>query len=109
MGRGRPALAGPIDRFSVISARETGESCREFPGARPACRGTPETPADNIGCSLRVRTEVVIVYRRGCSVRARTKLCAQKTVIPWTITYVINVGMIRVYRLKCDSGDVLRV
>ena len=52
--------------------------CREFPGARPACRGTPETPADNISCSLRARTEVVIIYRRGCSVRARTELCARK-------------------------------
>ena len=28
----------------------------------PACRGTPETPADNTGCSLRARTEVVILY-----------------------------------------------
>ena len=32
-----------------------GNSCRgvgsfpEFPGARPVCRGTPETPADNLG------------------------------------------------------------
>ena len=64
----RHALPGPIHRFCVISAVETGESCMEFPGARPACRGTPETPADNIGCSLRARTEVVIVYRRRCSV-----------------------------------------
>ena len=74
-----PFWAGPIDRFGV-SAGETGESSREFPGARPACRGTPETPADNIGCSLRARTEVVIVYRRGCSVRARTELtvCAER-------------------------------
>ena len=113
-----------MDQFGVISAGETGESCREFPGARPACRGTPETPADSISCSLRARTEVVIIYRRGCSVRARTrtvcaegrtwvrartKLCARKMVIHWTIIYVINVGMIRVYRLKCDSLEMFSV
>ena len=54
------ALARPIHRFCVISAGETGG--REFPGARPACRGTPETHADNTGCSLLARTEVVILY-----------------------------------------------
>ena len=43
---------------------------------------------------------------RRTSVRARTKLCARKTVIPWTIIYVFNVGMIRVYRLKCDSLEM---
>ena len=52
---------------------------------------------------------MVILYRRGCSVRARTELCAWKTVIPWTIIYVINVGMIRVYRLKCDSLEMFSV
>ena len=51
-----------MHRFCVISAGETGKSCREFPVARPACRGTPEIPADNIG--------------RGCSVD--TDLCARK-------------------------------
>ena len=60
MGVKTTALAGLTHRLCVISAGETGKSCREFPGARPACRGTPETPADNIGCSVRVRTEVVI-------------------------------------------------
>ena len=37
-----------IHRFCVIPAGETGKPCREFPGARPACRGIPETPADSI-------------------------------------------------------------
>ena len=67
---------------------------QDSPGARPACRGTPETTSDNTGCSLQARTEVVIVDV-GVRFRARTKLCAQKTVIPWTIIYVFNVGMIR--------------
>ena len=62
VGMKTTALAGPIYRFCVISAGETGKSCRELPGARPACSGTPETPADNTGCSLRARTEVVILY-----------------------------------------------
>ena len=62
MGVKTTALAGPIHRFCVITAAETGKSCREFPGARPAHRGTPETPADNTECSLRARTEVVILY-----------------------------------------------
>ena len=62
MGVKTTALAGLIHRLCVIYAGETGKSCREFPGARPACRGTPETPADNIGCSLRARTEVVVQY-----------------------------------------------
>ena len=44
--------------------------------------------------------------RRRTSVRARTKLCARKTVIPWTIIYVFNVGMIRVCRLKCASLEM---
>ena len=42
---------------------------------------------------------------RKTSVRARTEVCAGKTAIPWTIIYVFNVGMIRVYRLKCDSQE----
>ena len=54
------ALAGPTHRFLVISAREIGKWCRELPGARPACRDTPETPADNTGCSILAITEVVI-------------------------------------------------
>ena len=60
MGVKTTALAGPTQPFLVISAGKTGKSCREFPGDRPACRGTPETPADNAGCSVRVRTAVVI-------------------------------------------------
>ena len=60
MGVKTTVLVGPTQRFLVISAGETGKSCREFPGARPACRGTPETPADHAGCSVRARTEVVI-------------------------------------------------
>ena len=47
-----PALAGHPEPILVRSAGETGKSCREFLGARPACRGTPETPADNAGCSV---------------------------------------------------------
>ena len=43
------------------------------------------------------------------SVRARTEVCARRTVIPWTIIYVFNVGMIRVYRLKCDSLEMFSV
>ena len=44
------------------------------------------------------------------SVRARTELCARKTVIHWTIIYVINVGMIRVYRFfRCDSLEMFSV
>ena len=34
------------------------------------------------------------------------RVCARKTVILWTIIYVFNVGMIRVYRLKCDSLEM---
>ena len=57
MGVKTTALAGPTHRYCVIYA---GKLCREFPGARPACRGTPEIPADNTGRSVRARTEVVI-------------------------------------------------
>ena len=56
------ALAGHTEPILVISAGETGKSRREFPGARPACRGTPETPADNAGCLVRARTEVFIQW-----------------------------------------------
>ena len=49
------------------------------------------------------------VRGRRTSVRARTELCARKTVIPWTIIYVFNVGMIRVYRLKCYSLEMFSV
>ena len=42
-------------------------------------------------------------------VRAITELYARKTVIPWTIIYVFNVGMIQVYRLKCDSLEMFSV
>ena len=49
------------------------------------------------------------VHERRTSVRARTELCALKTVIPWTMIYVFNVGMIRVYRLKCDSLEMFSV
>ena len=56
-----------------------GKSYKEFPGARPACRGTPETPADNIGCSLRARTEVVIQYTaKGVRLGQEPSLCARK-------------------------------
>ena len=69
------ALAGHTQRFLVISAGETGKSCREFPGARPACRGTPETPADNAGCSGSGENRSgYTVDSRGCSVRARTEV-----------------------------------
>ena len=67
-----------MHHFCVIPAGETGESCREFPGARPACRGIPEPPADNTGCSLRAITEVVTVYRRGCSAYGENRtVCAE--------------------------------
>ena len=46
------------------------------------------------------------VRGRRTSVPARTELCARKTVIPWTIICLFNVGMIRVYRLKCDSLEM---
>ena len=46
---------------------------------------------------------------RRTSFRARTELCARKTVIPWTIIYVFNFGMIRVYRFKCDSLEMFSV
>ena len=46
---------------------------------------------------------------RRTSVWARTEGCAQKMVIPWTIIYVFNVGMIRVYQLKCDSLEMFSV
>ena len=36
-------------------------------------------------------------------------MCSRKTVIPWTIIYVFNAGMIRVYRLKCDSLEMFSV
>ena len=49
------------------------------------------------------------VRGRRTSVRARTELCARNTVIPWTIIYVFNVGMIWVYRLKCDSLEMFSV
>ena len=65
---GLVSISKPKPATCVIPAGETGKSCREFPGARPACRGTPETPAYNTGCSLRARNEVVTIYRRGCSV-----------------------------------------
>ena len=70
MGVRTPALAGHPEPILVISAGETGKSCREFPGARPACRGIPETPADNAGCSGRANRSVYTVDSHGCSVRA---------------------------------------
>ena len=73
MGVKTTALAGLTHRFLVISAGETGKSCREFPGARPACRGKPcgqhwvfgsgENQSgytiDIHGCSVQARTEVI--------------------------------------------------
>ena len=70
----RPALAGPIDQFGVISAGETGESCREFPGARPACRGTPETPVDSIGREPKWLSYIDVGVRFG----RKPELCARK-------------------------------
>ena len=44
---------------------------------------------------------------RRTSVRATTELCARKTVIPWTIICVFNVGRIRVYiSLHCVSATL---
>ena len=90
--RGTPALAGHPDPIVPISAGGTGKSCREFPGARPACRGTPETPVDSSGCSVRANRSAcmwmhlgvrfgnnrVVCAEGSCSVRARTKVCARK-------------------------------
>ena len=59
MGVKTTTLAGRTEPILVISVGEPGKSCREFPGARPACRGTHETPADNAGCSVWARTEVI--------------------------------------------------
>ena len=69
MGVRTPALAGHPGQILVISAGETGKSCREFPGARPACRGTPETPADHAGCSVWATRSVHTVDSHGCSVQ----------------------------------------
>ena len=49
----------------------------EFSGARPACRGTPETPADSSGCS--VWTNRSVCMRMPLGVRfGKTELCAWK-------------------------------
>ena len=61
------------------------------------------------GGGLRFGREPNYVRGRRTSVRGRTELCARKTVILWTIIYVINVGMIQVYRLKCDSLEMFSV
>ena len=65
-----PALAGHPGPILVKYAGETGKLCRDFPGASPACRGTPETPADNAGCSVLANRSVFTVDSHGCSVRA---------------------------------------
>ena len=49
------------------------------------------------------------VRGRETSVRARTELCARKTVIPWTRVIMCECGMIRVYQLKCDSLEMFSV
>ena len=96
--RGIPALARHPEQIVPISAGTTVSSRREFPGARLACRGTPETPADRLGVrfgepkysernSLGVRfgrTEVQCVDSLGCSVRANRSAVYGKTVIPRT-------------------------
>ena len=57
---------------------ETGESCREFPGARPACRGTPETPADNPNVNFGREAKWLLYIDVGVRFRARTELGARK-------------------------------
>ena len=86
MGVRTPALAGHPEPILVISTGETGKSCREFPGARPACRGTPETPADNAVCA-----------DGRSSARARTDVCARKDGYSPDDNVLCNVGMIREY------------
>ena len=56
---------------------------------------------------VRARTE--LCARKEDLVSARTDLYARKTVIPWTIIYVCEWGMIRVYRLKCESLEMFSV
>ena len=79
MGKVDPPSMGLciIHRFCVIhvSAGETGKSCGEFPGARPAYRGTPETPADNIGRGCSVIPNWV--RGRRTSVRDNRTVCAE--------------------------------
>ena len=75
--RGTPALAGHPDPIVPISAGMTGKSSREFPGARLACRGTPETPADSSGCSVRANQSACM--RMPLGVRfGKTEVCARK-------------------------------
>ena len=69
----------------------------EFPGARPASRGTPETPADASGCSVRanrsvcaeggcsVRANRSVCMEGGCSVRANRGVCAERRLFPGRI------------------------
>ena len=85
MGVKSTGLAGPTHRFCVISAGETGKSCREFAGARLACRGTPKSGYTiySHGCTVRTRTEIACAEEE---VRfGREPKCVRgKTVIPWT-------------------------
>ena len=81
-------------------------SCSEFPGARSACRGLIKPLQITLDVGVRLN-------RTGCTEEGLrsgiTKLCARKTVIPWMIICVYNVGMIRVHRLKCDSLEMFSV
>ena len=71
-----------------------------------------------MGVRFRVRTELGAwkedfgsgENRTGCAEEGlrfgREPNCVRGTVIPWTIIYVYNVGMIWLYRLKCDSLEM---
>ena len=111
-------------RFCVIPAGETGKWCREFPGARPACRGLLKPLQITLDVHFGREPKWSLYIDMGDRFRARTELCARKEDFGsgenrsvcaedgYSLDdniYVFNVGIIRVYRLKCDSGDVLRV
>ena len=85
--RGTRALAGHPDPIVPISTWTTGKSSREFPRARPACRGTPETPADSSGCSVRANRSACM--RMPLGVRfGKTELRARKVGVRFGATEV---------------------
>ena len=50
----------------------------EFPGARPACRGTPETPQITLDVHFGREPKWLLYIDVGVRFRARTELCARK-------------------------------
>ena len=77
-----------------------------FPEPGRFAGGLLKSPADNPNVHFGREPKWLLYIDVGVRFRARTELGARKTVIPWTIIYVYNVGMIRVYRLKCDSLEM---